>query len=107
MEMRKRVFGGEHSDTPTRMNNLARSKVAFPTAFNEAETVQIKLAERRRIAEAALCDLSPFTDQKGFRRHISLSIDMIALCKRRERQRPRTNCSRERLSVKTEDDPII
>jgi hypothetical protein len=31
---------------------------------------------------------------------------MIALCKRRERQRPRTNCSRE-PSVKTADDPLF
>jgi hypothetical protein len=74
---------------------------------SESETVQIKFVERRRIAEAALSDPSTFADQKGFRRHIDLSIDMIALCKRRERQRPRTNNSRGSPPVKITEVPTI
>jgi hypothetical protein len=74
---------------------------------SESETAQIKFVERRRIAEAALSDLSTFADQKGFRRHVDLSISMIALCKRRERRCPRINNSRGRPSVKMTEIPII
>ena len=66
-----------------------------------------KLVERRRIAEAALSDPSTFADLKGFRRHVDLSIDMIALCKRRERRYQRTNDSQGRLPVKMTEAPII
>ena len=74
---------------------------------SEAKTVQIKFNERRRIAEATFCDPSTFADQKGFCQHISLSVDMTALCKRRERRRPRTNRSQGQPSVGTVDDLII
>jgi hypothetical protein len=74
---------------------------------SESEIIQIKFVERRRIAEAALSDPSTFPDQKGFRRYIDLSINMIALCKRRERRRPRTNSFRGRPSVKMTEAPII
>lgn len=76
-------------------------------ATSASETVQIKCVERRRIAEAAFSDPSTFADQKGFRRHVDLSMDMIALCKRRERRRPRTYRSREGPFIKTADDPVI
>jgi Protein of unknown function (DUF3435) len=69
---------------------------------SEAEKVQTKFIERRRIVEAALSDPSAFEDQKGFRRHINLSMD---ICKRRERRRPRTNHSR-RLPTKISDDHL-
>jgi hypothetical protein len=75
--------------------------------ISESETVQIKFVERRRIAEAALNDLSSFTDQKGFRRHINLCIAMIALCKRKEHRYPRTNRSRGRPLVKIPNNQTI
>ena len=59
--------------------------------------IQLKFVERHRIAEALLCDLHS-ADQRHFHRHLDLFPDMIALCKRRERQRPRTR------SVRMEDD---
>jgi hypothetical protein len=74
---------------------------------SESETVQIKFVKRRRITEAALNNPSIFADQKGFRRHVDLSINMIALCKRRERRRPKNNNSRGRPSVKITNAPII
>jgi hypothetical protein len=54
---------------------------------HEAEG-EIRLVERRRFAETSL---SPSTsDEKGFRRHISFCVDMVALRKRKELQwRPR------------------
>ena len=74
---------------------------------SEPVNVQFKFAERRRLAEASLHNPSTFTAQKGFRRHINLSVDMIALCKRRERRPPRTYRSRGELSIKTADNLII
>jgi Protein of unknown function (DUF3435) len=68
---------------------------------SESPIVQLKFVERQRIAEASLCDPSTFAAQKGFRRHIDLSVDMIALCKWRERQRPRTRCPLGRPPVQT------
>jgi hypothetical protein len=56
-------------------------------------TPPTKFAERRWIAEALLCD-SSCGDQRRFHRHLDLFTDMIALCKRRERQRPRTRSVR-------------
>jgi hypothetical protein len=58
--------------------------------------IQLKFVERQRIAEALLCDLHS-ADQRDHR-HLDLFPGMIALCKRRERQRPRTR------SVRIEDD---
>lgn len=71
------------------------------------EPVQFEFAERRRITAAVVSDSSEFTGPDGFRRCINLCIDMIALCKRRERRQPRTNRSRGQPPVKTMDDPII
>jgi hypothetical protein len=59
------------------------------------------------LAEASLCDPSTFVTGKGYRRHIDLWSDMIALCRRRERRRPRTYRSPCQPSVKTADDPVI
>jgi Protein of unknown function (DUF3435) len=70
-------------------------------------TIQLKFVERRRIAEASLCDPSTFRAEKGFRRHIDISTDMIALCKRRERRRPRTYRSQGGPIFNTADDEII
>jgi len=79
-------------------------------SISEFERVPIKLAERRRIAEAALSDPSVFANQKGFRRHIDLCVDMIALCKRwerRERRRSGKDCLPRGISVKMADEPIL
>jgi len=68
---------------------------------------QLKFTERRRLAEASLCDPSAFAAENDYRRHIGLCKDMIALCRRRERRRPRTYRLRRELSIKTADDLII
>jgi hypothetical protein len=75
--------------------------------ISEPETVPLKFVERCRIAEAALCDPSTFAAEKGFRRHVDFCKDLIALCKRRERRRPRTYRLRGERPVKTVEDPII
>lgn len=92
----QRQLNGELSDDDYNDDNTTKSV-----------TVQVKFVERRRIAEASLCDSSSFTAEKGFRRHIDLSMDMIGLCKRRERRRPRTYRSQGGSSVTTADDKIV
>jgi hypothetical protein len=57
---------------------------------NESVIIQLKFAERSRIAETLLYNPLTFTAEKGFRRYINLSMDIIVLCKRRERRRSRT-----------------
>jgi Protein of unknown function (DUF3435) len=75
-------------------------------AASEFVSVHLTFVERRRLADASLSDPSTFAAQKGFARHVDLSMDMIALCKRRERRRPRAKRSRGRPSVEMTDDQI-
>jgi hypothetical protein len=72
---------------------------------SQIEMVEIRVAERRQIAQFALNDPSTFTDRKGFSLHVQFTIDMIALCQRRERPRPRTHRPRAVTPIKTDDDP--
>lgn len=51
------------------------------------EPIHIKIPERRRIAEAALSDPARFVEQKALSLHVRCSLNMIALCRRRERRR--------------------
>jgi hypothetical protein len=73
----------------------------------ESEIIQIKFIERYRIIEIVLNDLLIFADQKNFRRYINFSINIIALYKRRKRQRPKINNSRENSSIKIIEISII
>ncbi|EED12757.1 conserved hypothetical protein [Talaromyces stipitatus ATCC 10500] len=65
------------------------------------ETVPIRIAERRYIAECAVRDPSVLRDQKGYAFHVEFSTNLIALCKRRDRRQVTTRCSPELASVKT------
>jgi hypothetical protein len=76
-------------------------------ATPEPETITIKFAERRRIAEAALSNPSKFIGQDGFRRHAKCCLNMIALCKRRERRCPRRNDPEGPLTVRVTNIPVI
>ena len=89
----------EEYDTAAPITDIQRQLNGELLSDNDASNsvFQFKFVERHRIAEALLCDLSS-ADQRRFHRHLDLFTDMIALCKRRERQRPRTR------SVRMEDD---
>jgi hypothetical protein len=76
-------------------------------ATPEPETIRIKFAERRRIAEAALTNPSRFIGQERFRRHAKCCLNMIALCKRRERRSPRRNDPEGPLTVRVTNTPVI
>jgi hypothetical protein len=69
-----------------------------------AETTPIRIAERRYIAECAVRDPSVLHDQKGYAFHVEFSINLIALCKRRDRRPAKTECSPEPVPVKTDLD---
>ncbi|KAL6240254.1 hypothetical protein RBB50_012849 [Rhinocladiella similis] len=59
----------------------------------ESDSTQIKIPERRQIAEAAMSDPAVFTGPKALSRHIKCSSTMIALCQRRERRSTRETSS--------------
>jgi hypothetical protein len=61
---------------------------------SESVAVSLKFVERRRIAEAALCDPSTFAPEKSFYRYVDFCKDIAAFCKRRERRRLRKYRSR-------------
>lgn len=64
---------------------------------SESTPMQIKIPERRQIAEAAMSDPAIFTGPKALSRHIKCSATMISLCRQRE---GRCETRRERLSRK-------
>jgi hypothetical protein len=66
-----------------------------------ADVESIRIAERRYIAECAVRDPSMLQDQKGYIFHIEFSVNLIALCKRRDRRPVKTRCSPEPVPVKT------
>ncbi|KIV81297.1 hypothetical protein PV11_03492 [Exophiala sideris] len=59
----------------------------------ERDPQQIKIPERRRMAEAAMSDPAVFVGHKALSRHIKCSLNIIALCRRRERRSVRPRCS--------------
>ncbi|KAL6240327.1 hypothetical protein RBB50_012765 [Rhinocladiella similis] len=59
----------------------------------ESDSTQIKIPERRQIAEGAMSDPAVFTGPKALSRHIKCSSTMIALCQRRERRSTRETSS--------------
>jgi Protein of unknown function (DUF3435) len=63
------------------------------------ESVPIRIAERRYIAEFAMRDPSAFRDQKGYSLHVEFSVNLIALCKRRDRRQTKRKCSSEPLPI--------
>ena len=67
----------------------------------ESDSTQIKIPERRRIAEAAMSDPAVFTGPKAVPRHIQCSLNMIALCQRRERRSARNTRSTEKTHLAT------
>jgi len=67
----------------------------------ESDSTQIKIPERRRIAEAAMSDPAVFTGPKALSRHIKCSSNMIALCQRRERRSTRNTRSTEKIHMAT------
>jgi hypothetical protein len=73
---------------------------------SETEMDQIRLIERRLIAEVALSDPSKFADCKAFSVHIDFAINMIALCKRRERPRPQAQRPQVSTSVQIANNPL-
>ncbi|KAK5313781.1 hypothetical protein LTR93_010778 [Exophiala xenobiotica] len=52
----------------------------------DSDSTQVKIPERRQIAEAAMSDPAVFTGPKALFRHIKCSVKMIALCQRRKRR---------------------
>ena len=73
--------------------------------ISETEMDQIRLVERRRIAEVALSDPSTFADCRPFSVHIDFAINMIALCKRRERPLPQAQRPQVSISVRIANNP--
>lgn len=71
----------------------------------EIEMAEIRLGERRYIAEVALRDPSTFMNRKGFGLHIEFVTNMTALCRRRERPRPQTHQLQQELPGKVANDP--
>ncbi|KAI7970689.1 hypothetical protein EIK77_006431 [Talaromyces pinophilus] len=63
------------------------------------ETVPIRIAERRYIAECAVRGPSVLGDQKGYAFHVEFLVALIASCKRRALGEAR--CSPEPVPVKT------
>ncbi|KIW36296.1 hypothetical protein, variant 3 [Exophiala oligosperma] len=63
----------------------------------ESDSTQIKIPERRQIAEAAMSDPAVFTGPKALFRHIKCSVTMIRLCQRRERRSTREISSATRI----------
>jgi uncharacterized protein DUF3435 len=75
--------------------------------ISESVTVPLQFVERHRLAEAALCDPSALAPEKGFHRHVDFCKDLTALCKRRERRRPRTYRSRCQPSLEMTEVQIV
>ncbi|KAE8547698.1 hypothetical protein EYB25_009491 [Talaromyces marneffei] len=88
-------LNGEQSD-----DDNDDDKGGIPT-----ETVPIRIAKRRYIAECAVRDPSVLHDQKRYAFHVEFSVALIALCKRRDRRPVKTRCFPEPVSVKTVLDP--
>jgi hypothetical protein len=73
--------------------------------ISETEVDQIRLVERRLIAEVALSDLSTFADCRPFSVHIDFAINMIALCKRRECPLPQAQRPQVSTSIQIANNP--
>ncbi|QKX63180.1 uncharacterized protein TRUGW13939_10349 [Talaromyces rugulosus] len=71
----------------------------------EIEMTEIRLAERRQIAEVALRDPSTFMNRKGFGLHVEFVVNMTALCRRRERPRLRKHQPQKESPSKVADGP--
>ena len=56
---------------------------------NVGTEAEIRIPERRRLAEAALSDPGRFAGAKSLVRHVKCAANMVALCRRRERPRER------------------
>ncbi|KAJ9607050.1 hypothetical protein H2200_008122 [Cladophialophora chaetospira] len=66
--------------------------------------VEIRIPERRRLAEAALSDPGRFAGRKSLVRHVKCAANMIALCRSRERPRERNVATSEpsrAMSIRT------
>ena len=68
---------------------------------------QIRIPERRRLAEAALSDPGRFAGRNSLVRHVKCAANMIALCRRRERAREKKTVTSEHSRTEVTQTPTV